>query len=95
MFCVMAKDQEFQACVGGELVEDHDRTRIGKYWNAIAAAWFPEGKDDPGFDPVEIHPRRRSGLGVALGSADLCVGDRQGQRHPQGAGRRRPRLTSI
>ena len=56
MFCVMAKDQEFQACVGGELVEDHDRTRIGKYWNAIAAAWFPEGKDDPDLTLLKFTP---------------------------------------
>jgi general stress protein 26 len=47
MFCVMAKDQEFQACVGGDLMADHDRAKIGKYWNAVAAAWFPDGKDDP------------------------------------------------
>ena len=47
MFCIMAKDQEFQACVGGTLSADHDRARIDQFWNPVAAAWFPEGKEDP------------------------------------------------
>jgi general stress protein 26 len=58
MFCVMAKDQEFQACVGGDLREDHDPAKIDKFWNAVAAAWFPEGRSDPEltllrFDPAD------------------------------------------
>ena len=47
MFVVQAKDQDFQACIGGRLVQDTDRTRIDKYWNPIVAAWYPEGKNDP------------------------------------------------
>lgn len=35
------------ACVDGELSIHHDRERIDRYWNAIVAAWYPEGKDDP------------------------------------------------
>ena len=46
MFC-LARDQAFQACIGGELVEDHDRARIDYYWSAHVSAWFPGGKDDP------------------------------------------------
>ena len=56
MFCVLSKDQEFQACVGGDLVADHDREKIGKYWNAVAAAWFPEGKDDPDLTLLKFTP---------------------------------------
>jgi general stress protein 26 len=47
MFVVQAKDQDFQACIGGTLAQDVDRARIDKYWNPIVAAWFPNGKDDP------------------------------------------------
>jgi general stress protein 26 len=47
MFIVQAKDQEFQACIGGRLAHDHDRIRIQHYWNPVVAAWYPEGKDDP------------------------------------------------
>jgi general stress protein 26 len=47
MFCVMAKDQEFQACIGGTLTPVRDREKIKDHWNAMVAAWFPEGKEDP------------------------------------------------
>ena len=45
MFIVQAKD--FQACIGGTLTVTHDRARIDKFWNAVVAAWYPDGKDDP------------------------------------------------
>ena len=47
MFCVVSKDREVYACLGGEISEQHDRARIDKYWGPVTAAWFPEGKDDP------------------------------------------------
>ena len=48
MLCVMAKDQEFQACLHGRLSLSHDRAKIDEYWSPFVAAWFPDGKDDPG-----------------------------------------------
>jgi len=47
MFVVQAKDQHFQACIGGRLEQQYDRARMDKYWNPIVAAWYPDGKDDP------------------------------------------------
>ena len=47
MFTLMTGDHEFIACIGGELSEDTDRSRIDSFWNAVAGAWFPKGKDDP------------------------------------------------
>jgi len=47
MFVFQAKDQDVQACIGGELSVDPDRARIEKYWNAAVAAWYPDGRDDP------------------------------------------------
>lgn len=46
MLCVMAKDQEFQACLHGKLVPSHDQAKIDEYWSPFVAAWFPDGKDD-------------------------------------------------
>jgi general stress protein 26 len=56
MFCIMAKDQDFQACVGGQLSQDHDPAKIKQYWNAVTAAWFPQGKDDPMLTLLRFQP---------------------------------------
>ncbi|HYD45308.1 MAG TPA: pyridoxamine 5'-phosphate oxidase family protein [Phenylobacterium sp.] len=45
MFVVQKND--FQACIGGRLSLEHDTARIEKYWNAVVAAWYPNGKADP------------------------------------------------
>jgi len=45
MFVIQLKD--FQACIGGELTLAHDEARMEKYWNAVVAAWYPQGKSDP------------------------------------------------
>jgi general stress protein 26 len=45
MFVFQQKD--LQACVGGELVLDRDPAHLNKYWNAVVAAWYPDGRDDP------------------------------------------------
>jgi general stress protein 26 len=47
MFIVTSKDQEFQACIGGELRERFDREALEAFWNPHIAAWYPDGKDDP------------------------------------------------
>lgn len=41
------QQKELQACISGELTLQHDPARIAKYWNAVVAAWYPQGKDDP------------------------------------------------
>lgn len=47
MFCLVSKDREIYACLGGELHLHEDRERMDRYWNPVVAAWYPEGKDDP------------------------------------------------
>ena len=47
MFVVQAKDQGFQACVGGRLAQQLDPARMKTYWGPVVAAWYPEGQDDP------------------------------------------------
>jgi general stress protein 26 len=56
LFCVLAKDQEFQACIGGELSPDHDRAKIEAFWNPVVSAWFPEGKDDADLTLLKLTP---------------------------------------
>jgi general stress protein 26 len=57
MFCVMAKDQEFQACIGGDLTPVRDMEKIKAFWNPVAAAWFPEGKKDPDLTLLRLEVR--------------------------------------
>lgn len=45
MFVFQQKD--LQACIGGRLSVQHDVARMEKYWNAVVAAWYPDGKSDP------------------------------------------------
>ena len=56
MLCLMTGDDSFIACVGGTLQEDHDRERIARFWNPVAGAWFPEGKDDPHLTLLRLDP---------------------------------------
>lgn len=56
MFTVMSKDHELIACIGGSLSEQYDPERIDKFWNPVIAAWYPEGKDDPGLTLLRFDP---------------------------------------
>jgi general stress protein 26 len=47
MFIIQAKDQGFQACIGGRLVQRFDAERMQSYWGPVVAAWYPEGQNDP------------------------------------------------
>lgn len=47
MFIMQSKDQEMQACISGQLVQQLDRAKLEEFWNPHVSAWYPEGKDDP------------------------------------------------
>jgi general stress protein 26 len=55
-FCIVARDQEFQASIGGVLTPDHDRAKIWAFWNPIVSAWFPDGRDDPELTLLKLSP---------------------------------------
>lgn len=57
MFIVQSRDQAFQACIGGRLLQDANRERIDRYWNPMVAAWYPEGKDDPYLTMLKLEGR--------------------------------------
>jgi len=46
MFVIQSKDQGFQGCVGGRLVQQLDRARMDKYWGPVVSARSTAGKDD-------------------------------------------------
>jgi general stress protein 26 len=56
MMCLVTGDDSFIACVGGQLAEDYDRERIDRFWNPVAGAWFPDGKDDPALTLLRLDP---------------------------------------
>ena len=45
-FCIISKDQDYHACLMGDLHENRDRGKIEEYWNDHVAAWWPT-KNDP------------------------------------------------
>lgn len=54
---LVAKDQEVFADVLGALAVARDVNRIARYWNAMVAAWYPGGKDDPHLTLMCFTPR--------------------------------------
>ena len=52
--CVVDKD--YQACVDGRLVVEDDASKIERFWNPIAASWYPGGKDDPKMLMLRFEP---------------------------------------
>lgn len=45
MFTLQQRD--LQACIGGRLSLLEDPARVDRYWNAVVAAWYPQGRLDP------------------------------------------------
>lgn len=45
---------DIQACISGDLQIHYDRARIDRYWNAVVAAWWPGGKDDPNLTLIRM-----------------------------------------
>jgi general stress protein 26 len=41
------QQKDVQACLAGRLSLHRDPARIDRYWNAVIAAWYPDGKEDP------------------------------------------------
>jgi general stress protein 26 len=75
MFNFVDKDRQVWACVAGSLSVDRDPSRIDKFWDSQARAWFAEGKDDPKLTMLRFEPEEaevwinekgliRYGLGV-------------------------------
>ncbi|HUZ13383.1 MAG TPA: pyridoxamine 5'-phosphate oxidase family protein [Caulobacteraceae bacterium] len=41
------QQRDLRASISGYLQVQHDRARMDRYWNAVVAAWRPNGKSDP------------------------------------------------
>ncbi len=57
MFNLVTKDRKVWACLAGDLSLDNDRSRIEKFWDADAQAWFPGGKEDSKLTMLRFAPR--------------------------------------
>jgi general stress protein 26 len=57
MFVLQAKDQAFQACIGGVMAPERDLARISRYWGPAVSAWYPDGKDDPHLSMLRFRAR--------------------------------------
>ncbi len=44
--CVIGKNHDFYACLKGRLTVSADTEKLDEIWNAVAAAWFEDGRDD-------------------------------------------------
>lgn len=53
-FCVVGKDHDYHACLGGTLAERKDATKIEEYWSSIVEAWYDGGRDDPKLTMVAL-----------------------------------------
>ena len=56
MFHFVDKDRQVWACVMGTLSVQKDQSRIDKFWDAQAKAWFEDGKDDPKLTMLKFTP---------------------------------------
>ena len=56
MFHFVDKDRQVWACIMGTLSVQKDQSRIDKFWDAQAKAWFADGKDDPKLTMLKFTP---------------------------------------
>jgi general stress protein 26 len=52
-FCITSKDQDYHACLMGDLHENRDRGKNEEYWNDHVAAWWPT-RTDPDITLLEF-----------------------------------------
>ena len=67
-FCIIARDQDYHACISGPIRQSHSREMIDRYWNPVVAAWYEGGKDDPELVLLELSPRNAD-VWASTGSA--------------------------
>ena len=53
--CLVSDDQDFHACVSGQLAENKSQQHIDRFWSPVVGAWF-DGKDDPSLTMLELIP---------------------------------------
>ncbi|MGE3247170.1 MAG: pyridoxamine 5'-phosphate oxidase family protein [Beijerinckiaceae bacterium] len=54
--CLVGKNQDYHACVAGSLDTIRSQPHIDRFWNTVAAAWFPDGKHDPHLTLLRFRP---------------------------------------
>ena len=52
------KSRDLFATLTGTLSLSQDRARIDQFWNPVAGAWYPGGKDDPQLRVLKFDPSK-------------------------------------
>ena len=50
-------DDDYYACLDGDLQVVHSPEHIERFWSSIVEAWYPEGKSDPNITMLRMTPR--------------------------------------
>ncbi len=58
--CLIDQEHDYYATVFGQLSTDHSERHIERYWNAVAAALYPDGKQDPNLTMLRFAPETAS-----------------------------------
>ena len=66
--CLVSNDRDFHASLDGILSIQHDPATIEQFWSPVVAAWYPNGKDDPGLTLLAFKPSS-AGLWASTDSA--------------------------
>jgi general stress protein 26 len=54
-FCVVGKNHDYHASLGGTLDLRADPAKIEEYWSSVTAAWYEDGKADPKLTMIAMH----------------------------------------
>lgn len=57
LMAVMDRGSSYYACVVGHLEVEHSEPHIKRFWNAVASAWFPEGRSDNDLTMLKFTPK--------------------------------------
>ena len=51
-------DADYQASLRGRIYPEHDKALVERFWNPIAASWYPGGQDDPKMLMLRFEPEQ-------------------------------------
>ncbi|OLP44103.1 pyridoxamine 5'-phosphate oxidase family protein [Rhizobium oryziradicis] len=54
-FCVIGKNHDYHACLGGVIELRKDQAKIDEHWSSIVEAWYEGGKNDPTLTMLAMH----------------------------------------
>ncbi len=71
-FTFVGKDNDYYASLRGAIVQSEDEQKLDDIWNAVAAAWFDDGRRDP--DVILLRMTLRDAAIWASGGSSVNFG---------------------